>query len=89
MSLLDKLKRTGAHAADVIKNLAELSGSQAAVSVVISHPGTAEDAIIIGDHEIAELFAILARLETMPRVECDVTSTAIGPDELIEPRSVQ
>lgn len=81
MSLLDQLKLMSARAADILKGTAERGGAPARVSIVVSHPGTAEDSFTVGDHEVDELFAILTRLETGPRVECDVSSTHVGPDE--------
>ena len=86
MNLLDTLKRLCALQADVIKNAADHYGATAVVSIVISHPGTVEDSFVVGEHEIDELFAILTRLETGGRAECDVTSTAVGPTELVPGR---
>jgi hypothetical protein len=81
MNLLDRLKLGSAAAMDTLHAIAETFGHETHISIVISHPGTAEDAFIVGEHEMADLFAILTRLETGPAVECDVTSTIVGPNE--------
>lgn len=81
MTLLDRLKRESAAACDRLHSIAGAFGADTQITIVISHPGTAEDAFMVGEHEPAELFAILTRLETGPSVECDVTSTSVGPNE--------
>lgn len=89
MNLLERLKRASAAAADALKDIAERHGAEARVSIVISHPGTVEDSFVVGEHEMPELFAILTRIETGDRVECDVTSTAVSPDEPVTKGTVQ
>lgn len=88
-TLLDDLKQLSARACDVIRRAAEVAGADAIVSVVISHPGTVEDAFVVGQHDPAELAAILVRLETGPRAESDVTSTHSGPTTIVTPGSLQ
>jgi hypothetical protein len=89
MSLLDQLKVMSAHACDVLKGIAEAAGAEARVSVVVTHPGTVEDSFTVGDHDLDDLFAVLSRLATGERVECDVTSTHVGPNEPAKRGNVQ
>lgn len=89
MTLLDKLQLASADAMDRLKGIAEGYGMETHVSIVISHPGKAEDGFIVGEHDLADVYAILKLLETAPRVERDVTSTAIGPNEYASPAGVQ
>lgn len=90
MNLLEQLKRASAAAADALKDIAERAGTEATVSIIISHPGTAEDSFVVGEHDLTELYAILKRLETGGRVECDVTALGSTPDEpAIKGSSVQ
>jgi len=89
MNLLDRLKRESSAALDRIRAVTDAVGAPVVLSIVISHPGTVEDAILVGEHGLDELFAILTRLETGGRVECDVSATRVGPDEPVEPRPVQ
>lgn len=89
MSLLDQLKRGCAGGIDALKHIAEGGGADTHISIVISHPGTVEDSFYVGEHSSAELFAILARLETGEAVECDVSSTHVGPNEPQVAKAVQ
>jgi len=89
MSLLDQLKMRSADAMDGIARYAAHYGAETVISIVISHPGTAEDSFVVGQHTPDELFAILTRLQTGPSVECDVTSTDVGPNEPGQPVSGQ
>lgn len=75
-----RLKTCCAAALDALRMILP-PGEEANISVVISHPGTVEDAFTIGDHTPADLLAIVVRLETGPSFEHDTTSTGIGPFE--------
>jgi hypothetical protein len=59
-------------------------GEEAQISIIVSHPGTVEDAFVIGEHSPADIAAIITRLETGPSVEHDTTSTSVGPFEFKE-----
>jgi len=89
MNLLDGLKMEASAAIDAIRALAAIAGTDCEVSVVISHPGTAEDAFVVGQHEIADLYTILHRLETGPRAESDVSASSVGEDTIVEGKAVQ
>ncbi len=65
MNLLDLIRVTCADALDSVHAVIP-DALPAHVTVIVSHPGKAEDAIVIGEHELSDLFAILKRLETHP-----------------------
>jgi len=84
MSLLDQLKQSSAYAIDVIRHIAQRAGTDCEVTVVISHPGEVEDSFVVGMHELSELHAIVAHIERSDRQEGDVTSTEVGPVEIVK-----
>lgn len=88
-NLLDTLKKSCAAGIDALRAIAERYGTDAEVTIIISHPGTAEDAFMVGQHEIADIYAILQRLETGPAVASDVSSTFVGVDEPMSRSSTQ
>lgn len=75
MSFLQQLKQIAALACGTVQDMCEEVGAEAVVSMVISHPGTTEDALVIGGHELADLLAIILRLETGDAEVSTVTAT--------------
>lgn len=87
MNLLDQLKLMSADAIDRLKAVAGPIDTQ--ITIIIGHPGTAEDSFMVGEHDLGELAAIVTRLETGDRAESDVTSTYVGPNEVVKGSPVQ
>lgn len=87
--LLTQLKMTAATAIDFLRDLAEQAGADCEVTIVISHPDTAEDSFIVGQHDMDRLFEILTHLSTGTTVASDVSSTLVGADEPVARSGVQ
>jgi hypothetical protein len=88
-SLLDELKMASATAIDFLREISERAGADCEVSIVISHPDTAEDSFIVGQHDMDRLFAILTRISTGTSVASDVSATFVGKDEPIVGAGIQ
>ena len=68
MNLRDQLLRMGAEYLNGFHSVMP-EGIEAEISIVISHKGTVQDSIVIGDHELRQLLAVLVHIE---RSTCEV-----------------
>ncbi len=63
--------------------------ADAEISIVVSHKGQVEDALVIGNHEIGELLSVVAHVD---RAQCeilDVTATSTTLLGLSDEGSIQ
>lgn len=80
-SFVDQLRQLSARLLDTILDVfpEDMPGE---VSIVISHPGRTDDAIIVGTHDIAQLLRVVADMEGDPngREMGIATATSYTPD---------
>lgn len=68
MNLRDQLLRMGAEYLNGFHSIMP-DGVEAEISIVISHKGAVEDSIVLGDHDLSQLLAVLVHIE---RSTCEV-----------------
>lgn len=68
MSLRDQLLRMSAVAIDNLKAVIP-DEAEPEISIVISHRGTVNDAMVIGDHDIGHLLYVIIHID---KCECEV-----------------
>lgn len=68
MNLRDQLLRMGAEYLNGFHSVMP-DGLDAEISIVISHKGTVEDSIVLGDHDLSQLLAVVVHVE---RSTCEV-----------------
>ena len=64
-------------------------GIEAEISIVISHKGTVEDSIVIGDHDLSQLLAVLVHIDRSACEVMDATADKVVSLGLQDARSVQ
>ncbi|WP_120251803.1 hypothetical protein [Sphingobium sp. YG1] len=76
MNLRDQLLQMAAAAIDDFHGVMP-AGLEAEISVIISHKGTVNDAMIVGDHELSQALAIVVHLDRAGCEVLDATATTV------------
>ncbi|QDC37121.1 hypothetical protein [Sphingobium fuliginis] len=88
MNLRDELLRMGAEYLNGFHSVMP-DGLEAEISIVISHKGTVEDSIVIGDHDLSQLLSVLLHVERSACEVLDATADKVVSLGLQDARAVQ